>query len=75
MPGFRPYSEPCETFHDIRTHRDNRVVILTGTEAEFSGLRHSQNPALPDPAATDCSNQIHEKTGLADAASRNRRAG
>ena len=37
--GFLPHSELPEAFHDIGADRDNRVVILTGTGAEFSGPR------------------------------------
>src|SRR6184192_4877073 len=37
--GFLPHSELPEAFHDIGADRENRVVILTGTGAEFSGPR------------------------------------
>ena len=37
--GFLPHGELPEAFHDIGADRDNRVVILTGTGAEFSGPR------------------------------------
>src|SRR5207302_5660736 len=37
--GFLPHGELPEAFHDIGGDRDNRVVILTGTGAEFSGPR------------------------------------
>ena len=35
--GFLPHGELPEAFHDIGSDRENRVVILTGTGAEFSG--------------------------------------
>src|SRR6185312_1067139 len=37
--GFGPHAELPEAFHDVGADRDNRVVILTGTGAEFSGPR------------------------------------
>ncbi len=37
--GFLPHSELPDAFHDIACDRENRVVILTGTGAEFSGPR------------------------------------
>ena len=37
--GFLPHGELPEMFHDIGADRDNRVVILTGVGAEFSGPR------------------------------------
>src|SRR5713226_9270498 len=37
--GFGPHGELPEAFHDVGVDRDNRVVILTGTGAEFSGPR------------------------------------
>src|SRR5229473_3308783 len=37
--GFGPHGELPEAFHDVGADRDNRVVILTGTGAEFSGPR------------------------------------
>ena len=37
--GFGPHGELPEAFHDVGGDRDNRVVILTGTGAEFSGPR------------------------------------
>src|SRR5262245_28163680 len=37
--GFLPHGELPEAFHDIGADRENRVVILTGTGAEFSGPR------------------------------------
>ena len=37
--GFLPHGELPELFHDIGADRDNRIVIITGTGAEFSGPR------------------------------------
>jgi enoyl-CoA hydratase/carnithine racemase len=49
--GFLPHGELPETFHDIGSDRENRVVILPGTGAEFSGPRAtpatSSFPARP----------------------------
>src|SRR5205809_2136202 len=49
--GFLPHGELPEAFHDIGSDRENRVVILTGTGAEFSGPRAtpgtSSFPARP----------------------------
>jgi enoyl-CoA hydratase/carnithine racemase len=39
--GFLPHGELPELFHEIGADRENRVVILTGTGAEFSGPRAS----------------------------------
>lgn len=44
--GFLPHGELPELFHDIAADRDNRVVILTGTGAEFSGPRDAGNLVL-----------------------------
>jgi enoyl-CoA hydratase/carnithine racemase len=49
--GFLPHGELPELFHDIGADRDNRIVILTGVGAEFSGPRAtpgtSSFPARP----------------------------
>ena len=37
--GFLPHAELPEAFYDVGADRDNRVVIITGTGAEFSGPR------------------------------------
>ena len=51
--GFGPHGELPEAFHDVGADRDNRVVILTGTGAEFSGPRAtpgtSSFPSRPGP--------------------------
>ena len=47
--GFLPHGELPEAFHDIGADRENRVVILTGTGAEFSGpgRRRARRPSRP----------------------------
>ena len=42
--GFLPHGELPEAFHDVGADRDNRVVIITGTGAEFSGPRATPAP-------------------------------
>ena len=37
--GFVPHGELPDAFYDVGRDRDNRVVIITGTGAEFSGPR------------------------------------
>lgn len=39
--GLGPHGELPDAFAEVARDRDNRVVILTGTGAEFSGLRAS----------------------------------
>jgi enoyl-CoA hydratase/carnithine racemase len=55
--GFGPHGELPEAFHDVGGDRDNRVVILTGTGAEFSGPRAtpgtSSFPSRPPPERID----------------------
>src|SRR5438876_5132202 len=55
--GFGPHGELPEAFHDVGADRDNRVVILTGTGAEFSGPRAtpgtSSFPSRPPPERID----------------------
>ena len=55
--GFLPHSELPEVFHDVGSDRENRVVILTGTGAEFSGPRAnpgtSSFPARPSIETVD----------------------
>jgi enoyl-CoA hydratase/carnithine racemase len=55
--GFGPHGELPEAFHDVGADRDNRVVILTGTGAEFSGPRAtpgtSSFPSRPGPERID----------------------
>ena len=40
--GLVPHGELPDAFADIARDRDNRVVILTGTGGEFSGVRATQ---------------------------------
>jgi enoyl-CoA hydratase/carnithine racemase len=55
--GFLPHGELPEAFYDVGADRENRVVILTGTGAEFSGPRAtpgtSSFPARPNPERID----------------------
>ena len=37
--GFLPHGELPDAFYDVGADRENRVVIITGTGAEFSGPR------------------------------------
>ena len=37
--GFGPHGELPDAFYDVGNDRENRVVIITGTGAEFSGPR------------------------------------
>jgi hypothetical protein len=54
--GFLPHGELPEAFYDVGADRENRVVILTGTGAEFSGPRATPAPppsrAGPAPSAS-----------------------
>src|SRR3954466_3054997 len=51
--GFLPHGELPEAFYDVGADRENKVVILTGTGAEFSGPRArpaaSSSPMRPCP--------------------------
>ena len=50
--GFLPHGELPDAFYDVGNDRENRVVIITGTGAEFSGPRAtpgtSSFPTRPD---------------------------
>ena len=50
--GFGPHAELPEAFHDVGADRDNRVVILTGTGAEFSGPRATPATSSSRSAST-----------------------
>jgi enoyl-CoA hydratase/carnithine racemase len=58
--GFLPHGELPELFHDIGTDRDNRVVILTGTGAEFSGPRATPGTSsFPSRPSIERIDRIH----------------
>jgi len=58
--GFLPHGELPEAFHDIGGDRDNRVVILTGTGAEFSGPRATPGTSsFPTRPSWDRIDRIH----------------
>src|SRR5918992_1509404 len=48
--GFLPHEEAEDAFLHIGRDRENKVVIMTGTGAEFSGpaLRHAELPVMCD---------------------------
>src|SRR5437899_8678271 len=58
--GFGPHGELPEAFHDICGDRENRVVILTGTGAEFSGPRATPGTSsFPSRPSIDRIDRIH----------------
>jgi enoyl-CoA hydratase/carnithine racemase len=58
--GFLPHGELPEAFHDIGADRENRVVILTGTGAEFSGPRASPGTSsFPTRPSIERIDRIH----------------
>jgi enoyl-CoA hydratase/carnithine racemase len=58
--GFLPHGELPHAFHDIAGDRDNRVVILTGTGAEFSGPRATPGTSsFPTRPTTETVDRIH----------------
>jgi enoyl-CoA hydratase/carnithine racemase len=58
--GFLPHGELPLAFHDIAGDRDNRVVILTGTGAEFSGPRATPGTSsFPTRPTTETIDRIH----------------
>ena len=58
--GFGPHGELPEAFHDVGGDRDNRVVILTGTGAEFSGPRATPGTSsFPTRPPADRIDRIH----------------
>ena len=58
--GFGPHGELPEAFHDVGADRDNRVVILTGTGAEFSGPRATPGTSsFPTRPPADRIDRIH----------------
>src|SRR5216117_2737144 len=58
--GFLPHGELPEAFHDIGADRDNCVVILTGTGAEFSGPRATPGTSsFPSRPSIERIDRIH----------------
>src|SRR5271154_836283 len=58
--GFLPHGELPELFHDIGADRDNRVVILTGIVAEFSGPRATPGTSsFPSRPSIERIDRIH----------------
>jgi len=58
--GFLPHGELPELFHDIGGDRENRVVILTGTGAEFSGPRATPGTSsFPSRPSIERIDRIH----------------
>src|SRR6202051_4463647 len=58
--GFLPHGELPEVFHDIGTDRENKVVILTGTGAEFSGPRATPGTSsFPSRPSVERIDRIH----------------
>src|ERR1051325_6138907 len=58
--GVGPHGELPEAFHDVGGDRDNRVVILTGTGAEFSGPRATPGTSsFPSRPGWDRIDRIH----------------
>ena len=58
--GFGPHGELPEAFHDVGGDRDNRVVILTGAGAEFSGPRATPGTSsFPTRPPADRIDRIH----------------
>ena len=58
--GFLPHGELPDAFHDVGTDRDNRVVIITGTGAEFSGPRATPGTSsFPSRPAMERIDRIH----------------
>ena len=58
--GFLPHGELPALFHDIGADRDNRVVILTGTGAEFSGPRATPGTSsFPSRPSIERIDRIH----------------
>ena len=58
--GFLPHAELPEAFYDVGADRDNRVVIITGTGAEFSGPRATPGTSsFPSRPSIDRIDRIH----------------
>jgi 1,4-dihydroxy-2-naphthoyl-CoA synthase len=62
--GFLPHAELPEAFYDVGADRENRVVILTGTGAEFSGPRATPGTSsFPSRPSNDRIDRIHWEGG------------
>ncbi len=58
--GFLPHGELPDAFYDVGRDRDNRVVIITGTGAEFSGPRANPGTSsFPSRPAIERIDRIH----------------
>src|SRR5689334_23658724 len=58
--GFLPHGELPEAFHHIGADRENKVVILTGTGAEFSGPRATPGTSsFPSRPSIERIDRIH----------------
>ena len=58
--GFLPHAELPDAFYDVGRDRENRVVIITGTGAEFSGPRATPGTSsFPTRPAIDRIDRIH----------------
>ena len=60
--GFGPHGELPDAFYDVGNDRENRVVIITGTGAEFSGPRATPGTSsFPTRPGIDRIDRIHWK--------------
>jgi len=58
--GFLPHGELPDAFYDVGRDRENRVVIITGTGAEFSGPRATPGTSsFPTRPAIERIDRIH----------------
>src|ERR1700730_9008888 len=58
--GFLPHGELPDAFYDVGRDRDNRVVIITGTGAEFSGPRATPGTSsFPSRPSIERVDRIH----------------
>ena len=58
--GFGPHGELPDAFYDVGNDRENRVVIITGTGAEFSGPRATPGTSsFPTRPGIDRIDRIH----------------
>ena len=59
--GFGPHGELPDAFYDVGNDRENRVVIITGTGAEFSGPRATPGAAPRGPRTTATASNARER--------------